>query len=208
MPTKVGLSVQLNVNNEPVVVSAEDITKGIAFSLDKPVRLGTPPTFVKWFNDTFGTSAELPKETDEKIKALPENIQKAYKSFYNLNIELTKLDIDTRISKYQFGVLLDLSAAPLPLILSLELTGIGVVLTKESPQLPDELDDKTGTLKLPGDVIKEFKKDDKILIDDEEMTITDAKDGTLTLARTNGKAHKLGAYIVNKGAAKALAPAS
>jgi len=212
--TDVLVSATFLVNNKPVIVKSDSLKEGMKFAITEPVVLGSPKDFVEWLNTEFAANIELPQPGDETVKTWPNALQTAYNDFYNGNVSIDVLSIDSKLGQYQFGISYELKD-PLPLIADLKFDKVGVVIKRQPTFSTLQADISSEELKLNiphGDETKfNANKDaagqiikDTIKIDDEQMKVEKAEPGSaesdpavLTVIRSGTTvAHKKDAYIV------------
>ena len=84
-----GVTLELNKQIVPISTDSVDPSKGFEFGLTEPVKLGSPADFLKWIDDTFGTSLKTVLDLD----ALPGAIADVVKELFNVEIGVLKAHI-------------------------------------------------------------------------------------------------------------------
>ena len=138
--TRVSVSAKFSINDKPVTVNTEDITKGrFVFYLTEPVIIGTPNDFIKWFSSKFNYKWDgLPKD-------IPPILKDPVEKLMNGEVILDSLVIDQKKSLYHFGMSLDLTKNPekgksgaIQLIPGVTFDGIGLMITKRGEEDKDK----------------------------------------------------------------------
>lgn len=84
-----GVTLELNKQIVPISTDSVDPSKGFEFGLTEPVKLGSPADFLKWIDDTFGTSLK----TILKPDALPGPIAEVVNKLLKVEIGVLKAHV-------------------------------------------------------------------------------------------------------------------
>jgi len=201
--TSMALSARVTVQNQPVVLNASDLSKGIVFTLTQPTTLGSPQDFVDWISTTFNVSPAL--KLDTIAKSIPAPLDGAFAKFVGGTVTLDTLIINQPLSQYQLGVSYTIDPG-ISLIAGLAFNGIGVLITHQVPvtKLTAAVDDKVQSLTVTtGDGAQFTPPQGKTLnikVDNEIMTISIVSGDTLTVTRaalgSKAALHASGATVV------------
>lgn len=178
------------VNGEEVLLKSDDIGKGLKFSIDKPVELGSFNDFTDWLKTSWDIQGDfLPQEDDRK--AWPPSLAKAYDALTKGIVSIDVLNIDTSKGSFQLGISFTL-VEPLPLIGPLSFKRMGLVFSRTaiSSNLAEDVKDDATELTVTKDDGQKFNKDasgkvinDLILIDKEYMKVNKVEGDKLTVDR-------------------------
>ncbi|WP_434625681.1 hypothetical protein [Azospirillum sp. B2RO_4] len=137
--TNVSVAATVLFNNTPVTINSQDIANlknsGLVFSLTNPVPMGSFSNLFDWMNDNLHTGLSG-ADVNADIEELPSAFSDILSGFFNANVTLTTLNINTNTSTYAVGATIT-PQSPIHILGDLlELQQIGLLVSSASSSSP------------------------------------------------------------------------